>query len=171
MSKKVEGKLTAEGLKFGLVVSRFNSFVTDHLLSGAVDTILRHGGNEENIQIVYVPGSFEIPLASRAIASKVDAVIALGAVIRGATPHFDYVCKEVSAGVAKVSLEVGKPVIFGVITADTIEQAIERSGTKAGNKGSDAALAAIEMANLMAQLRCASDSDSVADSKVKKMAV
>jgi 6,7-dimethyl-8-ribityllumazine synthase len=151
MVKTVEGKLLAEGLKFGIVTARFNEFITGKLLSGAIDTLVRHGAVEENLTAVWVPGAFEIPLVAHKIAlsGKYDAVICLGAVIRGSTPHFDYVCAEVSKGVAQVGMHSGVPTIFGVITADSIEQAIERAGTKAGNKGSDAAMSAIEMANLL----------------------
>ncbi|MFQ3574110.1 MAG: 6,7-dimethyl-8-ribityllumazine synthase [Thermodesulfovibrionales bacterium] len=147
----IEGKLDASGLRFGIVVSRFNDFITSRLLDGAIDALIRHGAVENNIDIVKVPGSFEIPLAAKMMAQKdnLDAIICLGAVIRGATPHFDYVASEVSKGIALVSLETNKPVAFGIITADTIEQAVERAGTKAGNKGWDAALTAIEMAMVM----------------------
>lgn len=146
----IEGKLSAENLKFAIISSRFNDFISNKLVEGAIDCILRHNGNENNITIVKVPGSFEIPLTAQKLASskKYDAVICLGAVIRGATPHFDYVAAEVSKGIANVSLQTGIPVIFGVLTTDNIEQAIERAGTKSGNKGWDAALSAIEMANL-----------------------
>ncbi|WP_457569526.1 6,7-dimethyl-8-ribityllumazine synthase [Desulfurobacterium sp.] len=144
-----EGNLNAEGLKFAIVVSRFNAFITDRLLEGAVDCIVRHGGSEDNIDIYKVPGAFELPLAVKKIGKKdYDAVIALGAVIRGETPHFDYVAAEVSKGIANVSLSLEKPVAFGVLTTDTVEQAIDRAGTKAGNKGWEAALSAIEMVNL-----------------------
>lgn len=154
MPKIIEGHLSAEGKKFGLVVGRFNEFISNKLQSGAIDCIVRHKGSEENITIVYVPGSFEIPLAAKKMAesNKYDAVICLGAVIRGSTPHFDYIAAEVSKGVAHVGLETGLPVIFGVITSDTIEQAIERAGTKAGNKGWDAAATAIEMVDLVDKL-------------------
>ncbi|MEA1962510.1 MAG: 6,7-dimethyl-8-ribityllumazine synthase, partial [Bacillota bacterium] len=139
--------------KFGIVVARFNEFITNKLLSGCIDTLQRHGIDSENIDVTWVPGCFEIPLVAQKMAAKqYDAVICLGAVIRGATPHFEYVSSEVSKGVAQVGLQTGKPVIFGVITSDTIEQAIERAGTKAGNKGADAALSAIEMANLLSSL-------------------
>lgn len=145
-----EGKLLAEELKFGIVVSRFNEFITNKLLSGAMDCLTRHGAKTENIDVAWVPGAFEIPLIAQQLAQKdYDAVICLGAVIRGATPHFNYVSSEVTKGVAMVSLNLNKPVIYGVITADTIEQAIERAGTKAGNKGWEAALSAIEMSNLI----------------------
>jgi len=151
MPKIVEGKLNAQGKRFALVVSRFNDFITEKLLSGALDALIRCGAREEDLEIVKVPGSFEIPLAAKKLAEKRShhAVICLGAVIRGATPHFDYVSAEVSKGIAMVGLECGVPVIFGVLTTDTIEQAIERAGTKAGNKGWSAAITAIEMADLM----------------------
>ncbi|MEW6623209.1 MAG: 6,7-dimethyl-8-ribityllumazine synthase [Bacillota bacterium] len=150
MGKIYEGKLVAEGLKFGIVLSRFNEFITSKLLSGAMDCLKRHGAQLENIDTIWVPGAFEIPLAAQKMAEKdYDAVICLGAVIRGATPHFNYVASEVTKGIAQVSLKYNKPVIYGVITSDTIEQAIERAGTKAGNKGWEAALGAIEMANLL----------------------
>lgn len=150
--KTLEGKLTVSSdNKFCIIVSRFNDFIVSKLLSGAVDELKRHGASEENITVVKVPGAFEIPLAAQKCASSksYDAVITLGAVIKGSTPHFDYVSAEVSKGVAQVSLQTGTPVIFGVLTTDSIEQAIERAGTKAGNKGADAAKSAIEMANLM----------------------
>lgn len=151
--KIYEGKLVAQGLKFGIIVGRFNEFIGGKLLSGAIDALKRHGVEESEIEIAWVPGAFEIPLAAKKMAksNKYDAVICLGAVIRGATPHFDYVAGEVSKGIASVSLETEVPVIFGVVTTDTIEQAIERAGTKAGNKGYDAAVTAIEMANLLKQ--------------------
>ncbi len=154
MSKRFEGMLLGEGLKFGLVISRFNDFVTRKLLEGAQDTLIRHGVTEADIDVAWVPGSFEIPLAAKKLAQskRYDAVICLGAVIRGGTPHFDYIAAEVSKGVANVCLETGLPVIFGVITADTLEQAIERAGTKMGNKGAEAAEHAIEMANLLKNL-------------------
>jgi 6,7-dimethyl-8-ribityllumazine synthase len=147
----IEGKLSAEGLKFGIVVGRFNSFITERLLEGAIDCILRHGGSKENIEIVKVPGSFEIPLTAKKLAKsgKYDAVICLGAVIRGSTPHFDYVANEVTKGIAQVSLETEVPISYGILTTDTIEQAVERAGTKMGNKGFDAAMVAIEMANVL----------------------
>ena len=150
MSKRFEGVLQGKGLKFGLVVSRFNEFFTKKLLEGAQDALLRHGVNEEDIEVAWVPGSFEIPLIALKLAQskRYDAVICLSAVIRGGTPHFDYIAAEVTKGIAKVGLETGLPVIYGVITTDTLEQAIERSGTKAGNKGFEAAMSAIEMANL-----------------------
>lgn len=151
MNKVYEGKLIARGFKFGIVVGRFNEFITNKLLGGALDALKRHGADEENIEVAWVPGAFEIPLVAQTMAKtgRYDAVICLGAVIRGGTPHFDYVCAEVSKGVAKVSLDSGLPTIFGIITADSIEQAIERAGTKAGNKGWDAAVTAIEMSNLL----------------------
>ncbi len=154
MAKLIEGQLSASGKRFGIVVSRFNSFITERLLEGAMDTLLRHAANEEKITVVRVPGSFEIPLVLKkmAISGSYDALIALSAVIRGDTPHFDYVAAEASKGIAHVSLETGCPIAFGVLTTNTIEQAIERAGTKAGNKGSDAAMTAIEMANVCAQL-------------------
>lgn len=151
--KTLEGNLMAKDLKVGIVVGHFNEFISSKLLSGAIDAFVRHGGNEADIEAAWVPGAFEIPLVAQKMAEskKYDAVICLGAVIRGATPHFDYVANEVSKGIAKVSLDTGVPVIFGVLTTDTIEQAIERAGTKAGNKGYDAAVTAIEMANLLKQ--------------------
>ena len=151
MSKRFEGRLLGEGLKFGVVVSRFNEFFSQKLLDGAQDALLRHGVNEADIAIAWTPGSFEIPLVAQKLAQsqKYDAVICLGAVIRGGTPHFDYIAAEVTKGIAQVNLSTGVPVIYGVITTDTLEQAIERSGTKAGNKGFDAAVSAIEMANLV----------------------
>ena len=152
--KILEGELKAEGIKFAIAVSRFNSFITERLLEGAVDCIVRHGGREEDITVVKVPGAFELPLVAKKLAKKdFDAVIALGAVIRGETPHFDYVAAEVSKGIANVSLEVEKPVAFGVLTTDTVEQAIDRAGTKAGNKGWEAALSAIEMVNLLREIK------------------
>jgi len=155
MAKIYEGHLLGEGLRFGLVVGRFNEFITNRLLSGALDALKRHGVAEEAIEIAWVPGAFEIPLAARKMIEKqrFHAIICLGAVIRGATPHFDYVAAEVSKGIARISLETGVPVAFGVITADTIEQAIERAGTKAGNKGWSAAVTAIETANLLKSLK------------------
>ncbi|MCG0276911.1 MAG: 6,7-dimethyl-8-ribityllumazine synthase [Thermanaeromonas sp.] len=148
-----QGKLTAKGLKFGIVVSRFNEFITHRLLSGALDALERHGAGAEDIHVAWVPGAFEIPLVAKRLAQRgYDAVICLGAVIRGATPHFEYVAAEVTKGIAQVSLTTGVPVIYGLITADNLEQAIERAGTKAGNKGFDAAMAAIEMANLLKDL-------------------
>jgi 6,7-dimethyl-8-ribityllumazine synthase len=151
MPKLIEGKLHAEGKKFALVVSRFNDFITDRLVGGAVDALVRSGTRDDDIDIVKVPGAFEIPLMAKKMAQKgrYHAVICLGAVIRGATPHFDYVSAEVSKGVAMVGLESGIPVIFGIVTTDTLEQAIERAGSKAGNKGWSAAMAAVEMVNLI----------------------
>ena len=150
MPKFHEAKLIAEGKKFALVVGRFNDFITEKLLSGALDALVRSGAADDDLEVVKVPGSFEIPLVAKKMANtkRFDAVICLGAVIRGSTPHFDYVSAEVSKGVAMVAMESEIPVIFGVITTDTIEQAIERAGTKAGNKGWSAAIAAVEMANL-----------------------
>ena len=150
----LEGKLVADEMKIGIVTARFNDFITSRLLGGAMDTLKRHNVPEQNVDVAWVPGAFEIPLIAKKMAKsgKYDAVICLGAVIRGSTPHFDYVCAEVSKGVANVSLDSEVPVIFGVITTDSIEQAIERAGTKAGNKGFDAAATAIEMANLLKQI-------------------
>ncbi|MBU5227131.1 6,7-dimethyl-8-ribityllumazine synthase [Clostridium senegalense] len=147
----LQGDLIGQGLKFAIIVGRFNEFIGSKLLSGAVDGLKRHGVNEEDIDIAWVPGAFEIPLIAKKLANneKYDGVLCLGAVIKGSTPHFDYVCSEVSKGVATVSLETSKPVIFGVLTTNSIEEAIERAGTKSGNKGFDAAVTAIEMANLM----------------------
>ena len=152
--KKYEGELQAKGVKFAVIVSRFNEFITNKLLDGAVDALLRHGASEENIDVIKVPGSFEIPLVAKKIAKKksYDAIICLGTIIRGATPHFEYVASEAAKGIALVSLEAEIPVAFGIITADTIEQAIERAGTKSGNKGWDAALVAVEMAQLLKKL-------------------
>jgi 6,7-dimethyl-8-ribityllumazine synthase len=151
MSKRFEGTLLGKGLKFGLVVSRFNEFFSKKLLEGAQDALIRHGVNEADIEVAWTPGSFEMPLVAQKLAQakKYDAVICLGAVIRGGTPHFDYIAAEVTKGIARINLDTGVPVINGVITTDTLEQAIERSGTKAGNKGFDAAVSAIEMANLV----------------------
>jgi len=151
MSKLFEGLLVGKGLKFGVVVARFNEFITGKLLEGAQDALLRHDVSQEDIDIAWVPGSFEIPLVAKKLAQakKYDAVICLGAVIRGATPHFEYIAAEVTKGIAKVGLETGLPISYGIITADSLEQAIERAGTKAGNKGFDAAVDAIEMANLL----------------------
>jgi len=150
MVKTLEGVLTAKGLSFGIVVSRFNEFFSKKLLDGALDCIVRHGGDEKAVTVAWVPGGFELPMAAKRMAAsgKYDAVIALGALIRGNTPHFEYIAAEVAKGLATSALETNLPVAFGVITTDTLEQAIERSGTKAGNKGFDAAMAAIEMANL-----------------------
>ena len=153
MTRVYEGKLLGEGLRFALVVSRFNEFITQKLLGGAMDALSRHGVATADIEIAWVPGVFEMPLVAQKMTQRdVDAVICLGAVIRGATPHFEYVSAEVTKGIAQVGLNSGMPVIFGVITADTIEQAIERAGTKSGNKGFDAAVTAIEMANLLRSL-------------------
>jgi 6,7-dimethyl-8-ribityllumazine synthase len=150
-----EGKLDAKGLTFGIVVSRFNSFICERLLEGAVDALIRHGGDDKNIHVARVPGAFEIPLIARKMveSGKYHAIICLGAVIRGSTPHFDFVASEVSKGVASVSLESGIPIAFGVLTTDTIEQAVERAGTKAGNKGFEAAVTAIEAANLLKAMK------------------
>lgn len=149
--KTNEGKLIASGLKFGVVIGRFNEFISSKLLGGVIDGLVRHGAEDGDIEVSWVPGAFEIPLVAQKMANsnKFDAVICVGAVIRGSTPHFDYVSSEMSKGIAKVSLDSGLPVIFGVLTTDTIEQAIERAGTKAGNKGYEAAVTAIEMANLL----------------------
>lgn len=149
--RKIEGKLSGKGLKVGIVVSRFNEFISGKLLDGAMDALRRHDTSEDDVEVAWVPGSYEIPLMSKKMAAsgKYDAVITLGAVIRGSTPHFDFVANEVAKGVAHVGLETEKPVIFGIITTDTLEQAIERAGTKSGNKGFDAAMSAIEMANLL----------------------
>jgi 6,7-dimethyl-8-ribityllumazine synthase len=154
MARIIEGKLDAKGLKVGIVVSRFNSFICERLLEGATDTLLRHNADDGDIDVIRVPGAFEIPLVAKKLATsgRYDGVICLGAVIRGATPHFDYVCSEVSKGVASVSLDTDIPIAFGVITTDTIEQAIERAGSKAGNKGSEAAMVVIEMLNLFRAL-------------------
>lgn len=153
--KTYEGKLIAKGLKFGIIVGRFNEFIGGKLLTGALDALNRHGVEQADVEIAWVPGAFEIPLIAKKMASsnKYDGVICLGAVIRGSTPHFDYVSSEVTKGVAHVGLDTGIPVIFGVLTTDTIEQAIERAGTKAGNKGFEAAVTAIEMANLISELK------------------
>jgi len=152
--KLYEGKLNAATLKFGIVVGRFNEFISSKLLSGAIDALKRHGAEEQNIEMAWAPGSFEIPLVAQKMAKsgKYDAIICLGAVIRGATPHFDYVASEVSKGVAQVGLHYDIPVIYGILTTDSIEQAIERAGTKSGNKGFDAAMSAIEMADLCKQI-------------------
>lgn len=149
--KIFEGNLVAQGLRVGIVVGRFNEFIVSKLLGGAIDGLKRHGVEEDNIEVAWAPGAFELPLVAKKMAQNenYDAIICLGAVIKGSTPHFDYVCAEASKGIASVSLSTEKPVIFGVLTTDTIEQAIERAGTKAGNKGYDAAVTAIEMANLL----------------------
>ncbi|MGD0625211.1 MAG: 6,7-dimethyl-8-ribityllumazine synthase [Thermodesulfobacteriota bacterium] len=155
MPKMIEGKLNAKGLKFGIVVSRFNDFVSERLLSGALDLLNRNGADEGDIEILKVPGAFEIPQVARkmALAKKYDAVICLGAIIRGATPHFDYIAAEVSKGIAMIGLESEVPVTFGILTTDNLEQAIERAGSKGGNKGWDAALSAVEMANLYREMK------------------
>lgn len=152
--KVIQGELQAKGLTFGIVVSRFNDFITSKLLDGAIDALVRHGAKEDDIDVVKVPGAFEIPLAAKKLAAKgrYQAIICLGTVIRGSTPHFDYVAAEVSKGVASASLDTGVPIAFGVLTTDTIEQAVERAGTKSGNKGFDSAMTAIEMAQLMKKL-------------------
>ena len=149
--KTFEGNLVAEGIRVGIVASRFNEFIVAKLVSGALDGLKRHGVKEDEISVAWVPGAFEIPLAASRLAARddIDAVVCVGAVIRGSTPHFDYVCAEASKGIAQVGLTSGKPVIFGVMTTDSIEQAVERAGTKAGNKGFDAAVGAIEMVNLL----------------------
>jgi 6,7-dimethyl-8-ribityllumazine synthase len=155
MPKVIEGKLNARGLKFGIVVSRFNDFICEHLLSGAMDVLIRNGAEDGDIEVFKVPGAFEIPQAAKkvALSKRFDAVICLGAVIRGSTPHFEYIAAEVSKGVAMVGLEGEVPVTFGVLTTDNLEQAIERAGTKSGNKGWDAALSAVEMANLYREMK------------------
>jgi 6,7-dimethyl-8-ribityllumazine synthase len=154
-----EGKLNAKGFRFAIVVSRFNSFITERLVEGALDALKRHGADENKIDIYRVPGSFEIPLVAKLLAKKkeIDAVVCLGAVIKGATPHFHYVASEVTKGIAQSSLELEKPISFGIITSDSIEQAIERAGTKAGNKGYDAAVSAIEMVNLIKESNLCAD--------------
>jgi 6,7-dimethyl-8-ribityllumazine synthase len=155
MAKVVEGNLLAKGKSFGLIASRFNDFMPKELVSGCIDTLVRHGAEDKDITVAWVPGAFEVPMAAQKMAKtkSYDALICLGTVIRGATPHFDYIASEAAKGVAKVSLDSGIPVIFGIITADSIEQAVERAGSKDGNKGRDAALSAIEMANLTVQLK------------------
>lgn len=152
--KTFEGKLVSKGVKIGIVAARFNEFITAKLLSGAMDGLLRHDVKEEDVDLAWVPGAFEIPLIASKMAKsgRYDAVICLGAVIRGSTTHYDYVCNEVSKGIAHISLETGVPVMFGILTTENIEQAIERAGTKAGNKGYDCALSAIEMVNLMKEI-------------------
>ncbi len=152
--KLYEGKLIADGLKFGIIAARFNEFITNKLLGGSLDALRRHGASDDDLEVVWVPGAFEIPLVAQkmALTKRYDAVICLGAVIRGATPHFDYVSSEVSKGIANVGLQTGVPIIFGVLTTNSIEQAIERAGTKAGNKGFDAAVTAIELVNLLKQI-------------------
>lgn len=151
--KVIEGNLVAQELRMGIVAGRFNEFIVSKLVGGAIDALKRHGVASEKIEVAYVPGAFEIPLVAKKMAQseKYDAVICLGAVIKGSTPHFDYVCAEASKGIASVAMQTEKPVIFGILTTDTIEQAIERAGTKAGNKGYDAAVTAIEMVNLLKQ--------------------
>ena len=155
MARMVEGNLTAKGVAFGIVASRFNEFITARLLDGALDALRRHGADEDKITVARVPGSYEIPMVAKKMAAshQYDAVICLGTVIRGATPHFEYIAGEVAKGVAMVGLETGVPVVFGVLTTDSIEQAVERAGTKAGNKGFDAACSAIEMVNLLRELK------------------
>ncbi len=154
MPKTIEGSLSAKGLKFIIIVARFNDFIGERLLGGAVDTLTRSGAVEDDIEVIKVPGAYEIPLIAKAVADKgaCDAIICIGAVIRGATPHFDYVAGEAARGISRAALESGVPIAFGLITADNLEQAIERAGTKSGNKGSDAALTAIEMATLLKEL-------------------
>lgn len=154
MANIIEGNIIAEGLRFAIVASRFNEFITSKLLEGALDMLRRHGASEEQVDVVWVPGAFEIPLVAKKLAAcgKYDAVVCVGAVIRGATSHYDYVCNEASKGVAQAALSTGVPVIFAVVTTENIEQAVERAGTKAGNKGSDGALAAMEMANLLKKI-------------------
>jgi 6,7-dimethyl-8-ribityllumazine synthase len=154
MAKTIEGNLIAKAKKFGIIASRFNDFITKELVSGCLDTLVRHGAEEKDLAVTWAPGAFEIPLLAQKLArsKSYDAVICLGTVIRGSTPHFEYIASEVAKGIARVSLDTGLPVIFGIITADTIEQAIERAGTKEGNKGKDAALSAIEMVNLLEKL-------------------
>ena len=154
MPKILEGKISAEGLRFAVIVSRFNDFISSKLVEGAMDALKRHGGNEEQVSLVKVPGSFEIPTVAKRLAEtgEYDGIICLGAVIRGATPHFDYVAAEVSKGIATVALETKTPVTFGILTTDSLEQAIERAGSKSGNKGWDAAMAAMEMANLFKKM-------------------
>ncbi|MBU1905592.1 MAG: 6,7-dimethyl-8-ribityllumazine synthase [Candidatus Omnitrophica bacterium] len=155
MVKTLEGNLIAKGRKFGIIASRFNESITKELIAGCIDTLVRHGVEENDLVVTWVPGAFEIPLIAQKLAKSrtYDAVICLGTIIRGSTPHFDYIASEVAKGIAKVSQDTGIPVVFGVITADTIEQAIERAGSKQGNKGRDAALSAIEMANLLIKIK------------------
>ncbi|MCI5566792.1 MAG: 6,7-dimethyl-8-ribityllumazine synthase [Veillonellaceae bacterium] len=154
MANIIEGNVSAEGLKFGIAVARFNEFITSKLLGGALDTLKRHGGNEDDIDVAWVPGAFELPLVAKKMAKsgKYDAVICIGAVIRGATTHYDLICNEAAKGIAQTGLETGVPVVFSVVTAENIQQAIERAGTKAGNKGADGAMTAMEMADLMKRL-------------------
>jgi 6,7-dimethyl-8-ribityllumazine synthase len=155
MARVIEGKLWGEGLRFGIVISRFNGFITERLLEGAVDSLVRHGVRDDDIDVLRVPGAFEIPVAAKRLATqnRYHAIVCLGAVIRGATPHFDYVAGQVSSGIASIALETGVPCIFGILTTETIEQAVERAGTKMGNKGWEAALSAVEMAHVLAQLQ------------------
>lgn len=152
--KVIEGELQAKGLRFGIIVSRFNDFITSRLLDGALDALIRHGADEKDIEVIKVPGSFEIPMVAKRLANKgaYNAIICLGTIIRGATPHFEYVAAEVSKGIALASMETGVPISFGIITSDTIEQAIERAGSKSGNKGWDAAMTAIEMAQVLKKI-------------------
>ncbi len=154
MAKTIQGQLIAKGKKFGIIASRFNDFITNRLLEGCTDILLRHGAKENDVEIAWVPGAFEIPLLAHRMAKskKYDAVICLGTIIRGSTPHFDYIAAETAKGISHVSFSTGIPTIFGIITADSLDQAIERAGTKEGNKGSDAALSAIEMANLVDEI-------------------
>ncbi len=167
--KKINGKLKADGLKIAIVGSRFNELITTRLIGGAEDCFIRHGGGKDDLDLIMVPGAFEIPLTAQKLANihkdKYDAIVCLGAVIRGNTPHFDYVAAEVSKGIAHVSLESNKPVIFGVLTTDSIEQAVERAGSKSGNKGWDAMLSAIEMANLFKEIEA---DDKIKSNKAKK---
>jgi 6,7-dimethyl-8-ribityllumazine synthase len=155
MARMIEGKLWGEGFRFGIVISRFNGFITERLLEGAVDGLVRHGVRDDDIDVLRVPGAFEIPVAAKRLATqnRYHAILCLGVVIRGATPHFDYVAGQVSSGIASVALDTGVPCIFGILTTETIEQAIERAGTKMGNKGWEAALSAVEMAHVLAQLQ------------------
>jgi 6,7-dimethyl-8-ribityllumazine synthase len=155
MAKVIEGNLVVKGKSFGIIASRFNDFMTKQLVAGCIDTLVRHGASDDDISVAWVPGAFDIPLVAQKMArvAKPDAVICLGTIIRGSTPHFDFVASEAAKGIAKVSLDSGIPVIFGVITADTIEQAVERSGTKDGNKGRDAALSAIEMVDVLGKIK------------------
>jgi 6,7-dimethyl-8-ribityllumazine synthase len=155
MARVIEGKLWGEGFRFGIVISRFNGFITERLLEGAVDGLVRHGVRDDDIDVLRVPGAFEIPVAAKRLAAqnRYHAILCLGAVIRGATPHFDYVAGQVSSGIASAAIETGVPCIFGILTTETIEQAIERAGTKMGNKGWEAALSAVEMAHVLAQLQ------------------
>ncbi len=155
MARAIEGRLWGEGFRFGIVVSRFNGFITERLLEGAMDGLGRHGVRAEDIDVLRVPGAFEIPVAAKRLTAlnRYHAIMCLGAVIRGATPHFDYIAGQVSSGIASVALETGVPCIFGILTTETVEQAVERAGTKMGNKGWEAALSAVEMANVLAQLQ------------------